>query len=153
VPLIPDVPGLRFQAVHAGDLADAFRLAIHAPVSGAFNIAAEPVIDMHVLAGLLSARTVPVPRRATRAALSALWRLHLVPVPPELFDAALHLPLMDTTRARTELGWSPNRSAIDAIQELLTGLRQRAGAETAPLEPSSVRGRLHELRTGVGRRP
>jgi UDP-glucose 4-epimerase len=61
------------------------------------------------------------------------------------------MPLMDTSRARHELGWQPTHSAAEALLELLDGMRRNAGSGTPPLEPSSgLPGRLAELRTGVG---
>ena len=57
----PAVPGLRFQAVHADDVADAYRRAVLSDVSGPFNIAADPVIGNAELSRLLDARPVPVP--------------------------------------------------------------------------------------------
>jgi len=50
VPVVPDLPGLRFQVVHAEDVGEAYRLAVVRPVRGAFNIAAEPVVDARLLA-------------------------------------------------------------------------------------------------------
>ena len=60
-------PRLRFQAVHADDVADAYRRAIVGDARGAFNVAAEPVLDGEALGRLLGARPVPVPARALRA--------------------------------------------------------------------------------------
>jgi hypothetical protein len=57
---------------------------------------------------------------------------------------------MDTTRARTELGWTPRHTVREAIEDFLTGLRRGAGLPTAPLESSVDGGRLHEIGTGVG---
>ena len=139
VPVVPDLPGLRFQAMHASDAAEAYRLAILRDVRGAFNVAADPVVDGAVLAELLRARTVRPPVRAVRSALAAAWHLHLVPASPQLFDAVLRLPVMDLTRARTELGWSPRYSSLDALRELLDGLRQGAGMSTPPLRPHGRR--------------
>lgn len=116
-------------------------------------IAAGPVIDASTLAGMFGARRVPLPRWALRWPLSAAWRAHLVPASPGLFDAVPRLPIMDTTRARTEPGWTPRRGATDAIGEFLSGLRAGAGTSTAPLAPDSASGRLHEVKTGVGSRP
>ncbi len=42
IPAVPDLPGLRFQALHTDDAADAYRRAVARPVSGAFNLAADP---------------------------------------------------------------------------------------------------------------
>ena len=45
IQFVPDVQRLSFQGVHAMDVADAYRRAILTEVRGAFNIAAEPVLD------------------------------------------------------------------------------------------------------------
>jgi UDP-glucose 4-epimerase len=154
IPVVPDVPGLRFQALHAADAAEAYRLAVVRPVQGAFNVAADPVVDARGLAELLQARVVRMPAPALRAALAGAWWLHLVPASPYLLDAVLRLPIMDTTRARTELGWSPRHSSLEAMRELLEGLRAGAGMDTPPLSPgSSGPLRAREFGTGVGRRP
>jgi UDP-glucose 4-epimerase len=153
VPFVPDLPGLRFQALHTADAAQAYRLAALRPVHGAFNVAADPVVDAALLADCLDARVLPAPAWPVRAALSAAWRLHLVPASPGLFDAVLRLPIMDTTRARTELGWTPRHTSRAAIEEFLRGLRSGAGMPTPPLQPRAGGGRAHELATGVGERP
>jgi UDP-glucose 4-epimerase len=134
IPVVPDVPRLRFQAVHSLDVGEAYRLALASDARGAFNIAAEPVIDPAVLAELLGARRVPVQGRVLRAAADVTWRLHLQPSPAGWIDLALGVPIMDTTRARTELGWRERRSATEALQELLDGMRERADYPTPPLE-------------------
>ncbi|MDQ4032589.1 MAG: NAD-dependent epimerase/dehydratase family protein [Actinomycetota bacterium] len=154
IPVVPDVPGLQFQALHASDAGEAYRLAVVRPVRGAFNIAADPVIDGPRLAELLGAKRVRVPAAVVRTAVVAAWHLHLVPASPQLLDAVLRLPLMDTTRARTELGWSPRHSAVDAVREFLEGFRSGSGMSTPPLAPeTSGRMREHEIRTGVGEKP
>jgi UDP-glucose 4-epimerase len=133
VPVVPDIPRLRFQAVHSRDVGQAYRLAIVGDARGAFNIAAEPVLDPHELARLLRARTVKVPAGVVRALTAATWQLHLQPTPPGWLDLALGVPLLDTTRAREQLGWEPRRSAGDALLELMGGIRDRAGAPEPPL--------------------
>src|SRR5689334_9473704 len=94
LPLLPEFQGLRFQVLHTEDAADAYRRALLRDVRGAFNLAAEPVIDGPTLGGLLNAKPVKVPAGAVRGALSAAWRLRLVPASPGLFDALRHLPLL-----------------------------------------------------------
>lgn len=153
VPIIPDLPGLCFQAVHTADIAEAYRLAALRDVQGAFNIAADPVVDASLLADIFGARTVALPRWPVRAAVWLAWQLHLVPASPYLLDAFLRLPIMDTSRARTELGWLPRRSAREALEEFLGGLRDGAGMSTPPLTRRVPGGRGHEIRTGVGVRP
>ena len=139
IPLVPDVPRLRFQAVHSYDVGEAYRLAASGDARGAFNVAAEPVIDPDALARLLHARKVPVPQSVLRGATSVTWKLRLQPSPPGWIDLALQTPLLDASRARNELGWSPRFTALQALEDVLRGMRDRAGADTPPLEPSASR--------------
>lgn len=151
--VLPFPRGLRFQAVHASDLAQAFRLALQHPgARGAFNVAADPVIDSERLGEILGARPVLVSPKLVRAALAAAWHARLAPAEPALFDLAMGLPLMRTDRVRQELGWEPALRADVAVAEALAGMAEGAGAATAPLSPDSPRGRLAELASGVGQR-
>ncbi|MFD3543559.1 NAD-dependent epimerase/dehydratase family protein [Streptomyces sp. NPDC058662] len=133
IPAVPELAGLTFQALHTDDAAAAYLSAASRPVRGPFNLAAEPPLDARVLAGILRARPLSVPTAPVRAALAAAWRLHLVPASPDLFDAVLRLPLMDSSRAREELDWRPAHTAVEAVEEFLAGLRDGAGMPTAPL--------------------
>src|SRR3954451_13645928 len=45
LPLMPTIRGLRFQCVHADDLAAAYEAAAFGDAHGAFNTASEPVLD------------------------------------------------------------------------------------------------------------
>jgi nucleoside-diphosphate-sugar epimerase len=153
LPVLPVPPGLHFQAVHADDVADAYQLAITTDARGPFNLAAEPVITADLLADLLGTRPLEVPRPVMRAGVALAWRAHLVPADPALLDLVLGVPLLDTTRARDELGWVPRRSATDAVRELLDGIAEGGGSSTAPLAPDSAASRLRELAGGVGERP
>jgi nucleoside-diphosphate-sugar epimerase len=136
--VVPRHPRLVFQAVHSLDVGEAYRLAIvRDDARGAYNVAADPVLDADELARILGARAVPVPPKLLRAGAAVTWRLHLQPTPPGWVDMGLSVPLMDTTRARTELGWTPRRSAADALLELLDGMREGAGKDTPPLAPAA----------------
>ncbi|MFT2020221.1 NAD-dependent epimerase/dehydratase family protein [Streptomyces sp. 796.1] len=153
VPVVPDLPGLRFQVVHTDDAAAAFVQAVLRPVRGAFNLATAPVVDAALLGRLLRARVVRVPATAATAAVSALWRLHLVPATPGLLRTVLRLPVMDTARAAAELDWVPRYGSAQTLAEFLRGLREPLGAPTPPLAGSLPGGRLREVATGVGSRP
>ena len=132
--VVPDIDGLRFQAVHTRDVAEAYRLAVVGDASGPFNIAAEPVLDAQLLAQALGARVVPIPPGAAKAALAASWRLRLQPTPPGWLDMGLAVPLMDSTRAQDVLGWEPQRSSLEAIRDVLSGIAEAEGEPTPPLE-------------------
>lgn len=153
VPVVPDIRGLRAQAVHADDVAAAYLEAVLRDVRGAFNIAAPPPLDASVAARVLHARAVRMPAGLARSVVGVTWQLHLQPTPPGWVDLALAVPLMDTRRAEEELGWRPRHTAEDALRELLEGLREGAHEPTPPLARTSGGPlRTQELSTGVGER-
>jgi len=153
IPFVPSLDRLRFQAVHSEDVAEAYRLAIHADVHGAFNIAADPVIDSELLAEVFEARPVPMTSRALRYGAGLTWRLRLQPSPPGWIDLAVGVPIMDIGRARAELRWTPRVDAVDALKELVAGLREGAGYPTPPLaRETSGPLRIREIASGLGAR-
>lgn len=153
VPFVPSHPSLRFQGIHSEDVGEAFRLALVRPVQGAFNLAADPVLDGPELARLADARVVHVSRRLLRRAVEMSWRLHLQPSPPGWVDLGFGVPLMACDRARETLGWSPRHTAAEALQELVAGFRDGAGKETPPLAPDSGGPlRSQEIASGLGER-
>jgi UDP-glucose 4-epimerase len=152
LPALPRVDRLRFQAVHSEDVGRAYLRAVLADVDGAFNIAAEPPLSPEEMAERIGVRSFPVPARVVRRLADLSWRMRLQPTPPGWLDMALNVPLMSSKRAHDELGWEPRRSAVEALEELLAGLREGHGAETPPLEADSAGARLDDLKTGVGAR-
>lgn len=152
LPLVPRAERLVFQAVHADDVGEAYRRVVaERDVRGAFNLAADPVLDPGELGRILGARPVPVAPRVLRAGADLAFRAHLIPASAGWVDMALGVPVMDTTRARTELGWEPRKSSGEALLELLDGLSSGAGGPTPPLDPDAGgRFRRKEVATGVG---
>jgi nucleoside-diphosphate-sugar epimerase len=138
--------------VHSDDVGEAYRLAIvRDDARGAYNVAAEPVLDPPRLGEILGARPVRMSARALRAAVDSAYRLRLQPTEAAWVDLALGVPLMDTRRAHEELGWTPQHGADDALRELLDGIRDGAGLDTPPLATgTSGPLRVRELAGRVG---
>src|ERR671912_1192148 len=132
--VVPQIEGLRAQVVHSYDVGEAYRLALlRKEARGAYNLATEPVVDAREMARVFNARPVPVPVQLARAGARLSWQLRLQPVPEGWLDMALELPIMDISRAHQELGWTPQRSAGDALLDVLKGIREGAGLDTPPL--------------------
>ncbi|MCP9485926.1 MAG: NAD-dependent epimerase/dehydratase family protein [Gaiellaceae bacterium MAG52_C11] len=147
IPFVPDVPGLTLQLAHADDVGDAYRRAALADVRGAFNIAAEPVLDPSAIARALGTRTLRLSEGILRRAAHATWLARLQPTSPDWLDLALGIPVLDTARARSELGWAPTRTADETLREVVAGIREGAGRATPPLQPGR---HAAELRARVG---
>jgi UDP-glucose 4-epimerase len=154
IPIVPNTPRLRFQAVHADDVAQAYCLAmVNGDARGAYNVAADPVLDPDRLAEQLHARKVPLPASVLRGAAAVTWRLRLQPSPEGWVDMALAVPVMSSARIRSELDWDPQHSSGDALLELLRGMREQDGADTPPLRSGGTGPlRIREFLTGIGGR-
>jgi nucleoside-diphosphate-sugar epimerase len=140
LPVVPLPAGLRVQAVHTDDAADAYRRVIVARAGGAFNVAADDLLRGEDLARVLDhGRFVEVPPAAVRAAVSLAYRAHAVPTDPGWVDMGMGVPVLDSTGIRTELGWHPRRTAAEAVEELLVGMGHGRGLRSAPMRPATPR--------------
>ncbi len=124
LPLPAPVPALPFQLIHEDDVGQALLLCIvGAGPPGAYNIAADGEVTGADLARELGFAPLPVPGGLARRAARAVAGLPFVPVPVTWAEALSHPAIMDTSKARRELGWSPRHSALEAL---------RAGFAAAP---------------------
>jgi UDP-glucose 4-epimerase len=157
LPLVPWHRGMVMQVVHSEDAAAAFFLAAVRDVRGAFNIADEPPLTARIAGATLGARTVPMPLTVARALVELTWRLRLHPADRGWLELAVRTPLMDTVRARTELGWTARHDARFALREALTGFERGTGGRTPALRPirsvaDQVAGGLRSLTARSGGR-
>jgi UDP-glucose 4-epimerase len=116
---------LPLQVVHTFDAAQAFRHAVERDVRGAFNVATEPVLGA-------AGRTTPAVVSAAKVLSGALWRAHMLRAEPGWVRTAGMVPLLDTTRIRTELDWEPVYDAPTTVRELLEGMHQANGQVAKP---------------------
>jgi hypothetical protein len=111
-------------------------------VTGAFHLAAAPPVGAQHIARAFGSRAVPFPATLLRGLAWAAWQARLQPVDPGWLDLALSVPMLDTTRAERELGWSPSRTGPEVLDELVQGLVDAASDRTPALRPRSVVGQL-----------
>ncbi len=140
LPALPLPAGLRMQATHADDVADAYRRVIVERARGAFNVAAGDLLRGEDLARIVDhGHVVEVPPPAVRAAVAAAYRARVVRADPGWLDMAMRVPVLDTTRLRTELGWQPRHTAAEAVAELLDGIAVGQGLRSSTLRPATPR--------------
>jgi UDP-glucose 4-epimerase len=121
-PVVPD-PGVPLQLVHHDDVATAIALAATTPAPpGAYNIAGDGVVTVSDVANALGGRPVRVPAVAASAASAAISRLPKLPSMLEWLHSVRTSVVMDTTRARTQLGWQPVYSSADTLAALASSL-------------------------------
>jgi nucleoside-diphosphate-sugar epimerase len=145
LPVIPLDPRLLIPMVHADDVAAAIELALEQPTRGAFNLASEPPITAATVASALDARLVHVRASVLRQAASVTWNLRIQQVDPGWLDLAMQVPMLDTGRARTELGWVPEVPADAALRETVEGMVRGDSTGTPVLRPRTAAGRLADL--------
>ena len=114
--LAPDFP---FQVVHQDDLGAALAAcALGDGPPGAYNVAADDVLTGVDVARELGFTPLPVPAGVTQRVARITSQLPL-PAPAEWVEAAAHPAIMDTSKAKAQLGWSPVHSARETLRETL----------------------------------
>ena len=123
-PVLPDL-GVSLQLVHHDDVARALAAAIAGKGKpGAYNLAGEGEIGIGEIARALGWRTVPVPDPAVGLGAALAGRLSFLS--PQLeWASALRTPvLMDTSKARRELGWEPSFDAAETLLQTAVSARE-----------------------------
>ena len=117
-PVVPD-PGFPLQLVHHDDVAAAIALAAIAPAPpGAYNIAGDGLVTVSDVAKAFGGRPVRVPGAAASAASAALSRLPFIPSALEWLHVARTSVVMDTSKAKKDLGWQPTHTSAETLAAL-----------------------------------
>jgi nucleoside-diphosphate-sugar epimerase len=112
------VPALPLQFVHEDDLGQAFLLCIVAAgPPGAYNVAADGILTAADVAREFGMLPVPVPVGPAQLAARAIAALPFLPPAARWVEAASHPVIVDTTRAKKELGWVPRFTASEAVRD------------------------------------
>jgi nucleoside-diphosphate-sugar epimerase len=121
---LPDPGVAPFQLVHERDVAEAFRLAIvREEARGPFNVAGGGTMTVGDLAGALGAIRVPFPGAVLRRLVATANRVGMFPVADEWLMMTEHPIVVDTSRARRDLGWVPRYDTHTALVDMLQHYR------------------------------
>ena len=114
------VPDLPVQLIHQDDVAEALRLCVLAAgPPGAYNIAADDVVNGVDVLRELGFLPLAIPGKPVAAVARAISTLPFLPSGLQWVEAMSQPAIMDTTKARTELGWRPKHSAIESLRASL----------------------------------
>jgi nucleoside-diphosphate-sugar epimerase len=123
VPIPVPVPDLPMQFIHEDDVGRALlACALAEGPPGAYNIAGDGIVTAADVVRELGFTPITVPAGIAAAAARAAASIPLpsfAPPAAEWVEAATHPAIMDTTKAKRELGWSPRHTALQALRETL----------------------------------
>jgi UDP-glucose 4-epimerase len=114
--LIPVLAGYDplVQFIHLDDAGAALALAVEQAVPGIFNIAGQGLLPLRTVVGLLGRVPVPIPGPLAHRLSRVLWMGQIIDVPPSFLRFLKYPCVLDTDKARRDLGFSP-RHDIHAI--------------------------------------
>ena len=139
LPVLPLARSLVIPVVHADDLADAVARVLERGAGGAFNVSGDPPVRAHDIARAFGARLLPVPAPLVGRFVDLTWRARLQAIDRGWVDLAFSVPLLDTTRARTVLGWAPQHDAVATLADTVQGMQERASTRSPVLRARSLR--------------
>ena len=123
IPIPVLAPRFPLQLIHEDDVGQALLLCtIAAGPPGAYNIAGDGVLTVADVAREFGFLPVPVPAGVTQAAAALAARVPFLPPAAQWVEAASHPAIMDTTKAKEELGWRPHYTGLEALRSTLRKL-------------------------------
>ena len=112
---------MEVQFIHEDDVGQALlKCVLGDGPPGAYNIAADGVLSAADIIRELGLAPIPIPSRVVQTAARAASSLPRPPFTPpaaEWVEALSHPAIMDTTKAREQLGWHPRYTALEALRE------------------------------------
>jgi nucleoside-diphosphate-sugar epimerase len=120
VPIPLAVPEYPMQFVHEEDVGRALvQCIVGAGPPGAYNIAGEGVLTAGDVVREFGGLPLRLPAGPAQAAARVVSRLPFLPPVAEWVEAASWPVIMDTTRAREQLGWRPRYTGLEALRATL----------------------------------
>ena len=124
-PVLPD-PGVPFQLVHHDDVATAMRAAVLGRGQpGVYNLAGPGEVTMSDIARELDWYSVPVPQVALEGLAELVARVPMMPAQAQWIESIRVPVIMDTAKARDQLGWVPLHDATLTLRQMVEAARER----------------------------
>lgn len=147
-PLVPTVLGYDplFQVLHADDAVRGLKAVLDsleradAP-GGAYNVVGRGVLPLGRVIKGLGRRSLPLPATVGSGLLTTLWNFQVAEMPPSFVEYLRWSWVCDGRRMREELGFVPERTTAEVVEQLSTSslpyAPPRASASASPGSPSS----------------
>jgi nucleoside-diphosphate-sugar epimerase len=124
MPFPVPAPELPVQLVHETDVGRALlQCVVAAGPPGVYNIAADGIVTARTVVRELGLVSFPVSPRLTQAAARALAALPFLPPVAQWVETASHPAIMDTAKAKQELEWVPEFTALETLRDTLRQYR------------------------------
>jgi nucleoside-diphosphate-sugar epimerase len=120
LPLPVIVPEIPMKFIHEDDVGTAIRqCALGAGPPGAYNIAGDGTPTLVEVAREFGFLAIGVAARPAYRAARALSQVPYLPPAAGWIEAFSHPAIMDITKAKTKLGWTPEFTGIEALRDTL----------------------------------
>jgi UDP-glucose 4-epimerase len=118
---IPKLVGFdpMMQIIHEKDVVEALTASLQPEARGIFNVAGPGEIPYSVILEELGKPTLPVPHFCPSMLLKILWMTHTSPIEGPEMDHLRYISMVDDTRIRNELHFSPKFSIKETIRSVL----------------------------------
>ena len=119
LPAIPTALGFdpRLQLLHEEDAVEALYLSVMSDVAGIFNIASDGVVFLSQAVRLMGRPPLPLLLPAARTAGALLRRFGIIDFPQDQLSLILFGRVLDTRRAKENLGFAPRYTTADCIRD------------------------------------
>ncbi len=106
------------QVVHETEVVEALVAAMKPGARGIFNVAGPTAVPLSTIMTYLDKPTLPLPYPVLRTVAQKAWNFGLAYVPPPELDFLRYPCLVDDSRARKELGFTPTISLSETLDRI-----------------------------------
>ncbi len=106
------------QFLHRDDADRALKMVVDEDHAGVFNIAADGVLPLRTITGLLGRVPLPLPLALARRVAGVLWMGQVIDVPPSFLDYLRYPCVMDTQKAQQKLRFFAERDIHEIVAEM-----------------------------------
>lgn len=120
LPVVPTLMGFdpMMQPVHQDDVVQAIQLALRPGVRGIFNIGGPGALPLSQAVERVGRARLPVPHPVARAMLDQLFKMRLTSFPSPEIDFIRYVCMVDDSRARQVLGYSPRYDLDETLRAI-----------------------------------